>query len=283
MSQMALIGSPALSLPRKAAGAVPARASTSWRFRPQEDSLCGVAWLVAIAGSFLIIGLVGVLRFEVPMIITLSGAAGAGASEVASQDTTMAELQAMEEAPEVVSSEMMETPDILEVPEIVEVTPEMLDLPEMTEALITEDLFTVQAAPRIETVLTPVDPAKPQPKPQPTVAKAAPRRATSTVTAPGGTQGSGGGGGGSGTIGSGGKGKFPAPPYPSFARSRGIKGSVTLTIRVSPSGSVESVSVSSGTGFSELDNYAATWVRNNWRFPTGTVRSYRLPIAFKLR
>ncbi|MEN3942956.1 TonB family protein [Prosthecobacter sp. SYSU 5D2] len=282
MSQMALIGSPALSLPRQETSAVSARASTTWRFCPREDSLCGVAWLVAIAGSFLLIGLIGMLRFEVPMVITLSGAAGMGASEVASQDTTMAELQAMEEAPEVVSNEM-ETPEILEVPEIVEVTPEMLDLPELTEALITEDLFTVQAAPVIETVLKVVDPAKPKPKPQPTVAKAAPRRATSTVAAPGGTQGSGGGGGGNGAVGSGGKGKFPAPPYPSFARSRGIKGSVTLTIRVSPSGSVDSVSVSSGTGFSELDNYAASWVRNNWRFPTGTVRSFRLPIAFKLR
>lgn len=283
MSQMALIGSPALSLPRQEAAAMSARARSTWRFCPQDESICGVAWLVAISGSFLLIGVLGIVFALPPMAITLSGAAGMGASEVASQDTTMAELQAMEEAPEVVSQKVMETPEILEVPDIVEVTPEMLDLPEMTEALITEDLFTVQAAPRIEPVLTPVDPAKPKPKPQPTVAKAAPRRATSTAAAPGGTQGSGGGGGGNGAVGSGGKGKFPAPPYPSFARSRGIKGSVTLTIRVSPSGSVDSVSVSSGTGFSELDNYAATWVRNNWRFPTGTVRSYRLPIAFKLR
>jgi protein TonB len=284
MSQMALIGSPALSIPLQESSVTSARANTTWRFCPKEECLCGVAWLTAIAGSFLLIGLIGVLRFEVPMVITLSGAAGMGASEVASQDTTMAELQAMEEAPEVVSNEM-ETPEIIEVPDIVELTPEMLDLPELTEALITEDLFTVQAAPVIETVLKVVDPAKPKPKPkpQPTVAKAAPRRATSTVAAPGGTQGSGGGGGGNGAVGSGGKGKFPAPPYPSFARSRGIKGSVTLTIRVSPSGSVDSVSVSSGTGFSELDNYAASWVRNNWRFPTGTVRSFRLPIAFKLR
>ncbi len=282
MSHSAVLGPPALSRPSKAASDVGARPARSWRFRDQDESLCGVAWLLGIAGTFYIIGLIGFLRFEVPMTITLSGAAGIGASEVASQDTTMAELQAMEEAPEIVSNEV-DTPEIPEVPDVVEVTPEMLDLPELTEALVTEDLFTVPAAPKIETVLSPVDPAKPKPKPQPTVAKAAPRRATSVVATPGGTQGSGGGGGGDGAVGSGGKGKFPSPPYPSFARSRGMKGRVYLLIQVSPAGAVESVTVSSGTGFSELDEYGASWVRRNWKFPSGPPRRLRLPINFNLR
>jgi len=283
---MALLGTPAMSFPNKALEVTPARpVMTAWRFRCQDESLSGLSWLVAIAGSFLLIGMVGILRFEVPLMITLSGAAGMGASEVASQDTTMAELQAMEEAQEVISNDL-EATEIIEVPEIMEVTQEMLDLPELTEALITEDLFTVPAAPKIETALRPVDPTKPkpQPKPQPKMARQQPRRATTTASGtPGGTQGSGGGGGGNGAVGSGGKGRFPSPPYPSFARSRGMKGTVTLTVRVSPAGMVENATVSGSTGFSELDSYAARWVRNNWRFPTGAVRSFRLPISFKLR
>jgi len=285
MSQLAFLGSPAMSLPMKVTPASPVRPVTASRFRRQEESLCAVSWLVAISGAFLLVGLVGMLRFELPMIITLSGAAGKGASEVASQDTTMAELQAMEEAPQVEANEV-DTPEVIEVPELMDVQPEILDLPELTEALVTEDLFTVPAAPRIESVLTPVDPVKPkaQPKPKPMVAQKRSTPATTTASGtPGGTSGSGGGGGGNGAVGSGGRGKFPSPPYPSFARSRGIQGSVTLTVRVSPAGMVESATVSSGTGFSELDEYAASWVRRNWRFPTGAVRSFRLPISFKLR
>lgn len=259
--------------------------SSTWRLGHQEESLCLLSWMVAITASFLLIGVVGLVRQEPFMVITLSGAMGKGASEIASQDTTMAELQAMEEAPEINATEEV-TPEVIEVPQVMDMPEAMPDLPELAQALITEDLFTIPAAPQIENALKPIDPAQPKPKPQPrpTVAKPRSSRATTTASGtPGGTQGNGGGGGGNGAVGSGGKGKFPSPPYPSFARARGMKGSVTLTVRVSPSGSVEAATVSGSTGFSELDSYAASWVRRNWRFPPGTARSFRLPIAFKLR
>ena len=289
MSTTAFLGSSALTF-REPAVPVdrmpqPVRTS-SWRFLSPEENLRPLSWLVAVTGVFLLTGIAGLVREEPGLVITLSGAAGKGASEVASQDTTMAELQALEQAPEI-QTDATATPEVVEVPELTQVVPDVADLPELTEALVTEDVFAVPAAPRIETALQPVTPAaRPKPKPQPRQVAAQPGRSRATTTAagaPGGTQGNGGGGGGNGAVGSGGKGRFPAPPYPSFARSRGIQGSVTLTVRVSPSGIVEDATVSAGTGFSELDNYAASWVRRNWRFPAGAVRSFRLPISFKLR
>lgn len=287
MSTTAFLGSsaltfrePAVPVDRMPQSVRPA----SWRFLSPEENLRPLSWLVAVTGVFLLTGIAGLVREEPGLVITLSGAAGKGASEVASQDTTMAELQALEQAPEIQTDATL-TPEAVEVPELTQVVPDVADLPELTEALVTEDVFAVPAAPRIETALQPVTPAaKPKPQPRPVAAQPARSRATTTAAgAPGGTQGNGGGGGGSGAVGSGGKGRFPAPPYPSFARSRGIQGSVTLTVRVSPAGIVEDATVSAGTGFSELDSYAASWVRRNWRFPAGAVRSFRLPISFKLR
>lgn len=282
MSQPALLSSSLMCLPLQASPQSPVRVAAGPLPSRQEERLEALSWLVAFTGTFFLIGMMGMLHFEIPEGITLSGAAGMGASELTAQDTTMAELQAMEE-PEMVPDQT-EAPDVVEVPEVVEVPVDQLDLPELTEVMTQEDVFTIPAAPRIESALKPVDPAPPKPRSQTITPR--PRRSTllnsAATTTPAATQGSRGGG--SGAIGSGGgKGRFPTPPYPSFARSRGIQGSVTLSIHVSPSGTVESAMVASGTGFSELDNYAASWVRRNWRFPAGTARNYRLPISFKLR
>lgn len=289
MSQMAFLGSPALSLSKEAVAKAEARPAKASRFCNQEESLCGLSWLIGIASIFLLIGGAGMARFEIPLEVTFSGKAGLGAVDNESTDMSMAELQALEEAPEVNPTEEV-VEENLEVPEPVEMTLELQDLPEITEALITEDVFTVPAAPKIDVALTPVDPAKPKPKTQPRPVAATPRssRAASTVAAPGGTVGNGGGGGGNGRVGAGGKGKFPKPYYPSGARSRRVSGSVTFRIRISPAGTVESADVVSSScsngGFTASEqSQISSFICRNWRFPEGMMGTRNLPIRFDLR
>jgi protein TonB len=286
MSQMAVLDSPRMALQDKAFVAAPPKAvaAGAWRFQRREENLTGWSWMVAITGSFLLVGLVGAFLVEAPLAITLSGRAGQGASDTNSTELTMAELQAMEEEPEIQPQEQV-TPE--EVPQPIEVPVELPELPELAEALVTEDVFTVPAAPEIETMVKPIDPAKPKPKPKVVVAQPRPRRATSTAAVtPGGTQGSGGGSGGSGAVGSGsGKGKFPKPNYPSTARARGVTGQVTLALSINPAGQVENASaVSSQGGFnSQEQDTIAGFVRRNWQFPTGSYRKHTVNIVFNLR
>lgn len=291
MSQTAIFAPPVVSLPTKAVDVRSARPATSRLFRHQDESICGLCWLVAIAGSFLLIGIVGMLRFQDFEPITFSGRAGLGAVDNDATDVSMAELLAEVEESQVNPTEEV-VDEVLEVPETPEVPIEALELPELAEALVTEDLFTVPAAPKVETVLKPVDPVQPKPKPQakprPTVAKPASRRATSTATTAGGTEGSGGGGGGTGKAGAGaGKGRLPTPPFPSGARSRGVKGTLTFSLRISPAGKVEYAAVVSSNcingGFTASEqSQLAAYICRNWFLP-GRMGSLRLPVRFELR
>lgn len=252
--------------------------TVSWRFRDAEEGFRPLAWLVAFTSSFFLIGLAGVLREDLGMpFILLSSASAPAGLELASEETTMAELQAMSETEPL--QEEVEVRETVEPPTFAEALPDLQDLPELIPALVTEDLFAVPAAPPLETALTPQDPPKPRPAANrtPSPARPSPRPAARAPSS------SGGGTGGSGISSTGGGGRFPTPPYPTFARSRGIQGSVMLTIVVNAAGAVESAIVSGSTGYSELDSYAASWVRRNWRFPAGTPRSFKLPVVFKLR
>ncbi len=288
MSNLAYLGSPAMSLPTKAGPKVQARPPGNWQIRRQEESLSGLSWLVAISGIFLLIGISG-LRFQGFEPITFSGRAGLGAVENESTDVSMAELLADAET---LQENPTETPveETLEVPVPVEVPLEMQDVPELTEALVPEDVFTIPAAPKIEVALKPVDPAAPKPKakPKPVAAKPRSSRAASTVTATGGTEGSGGGGGGSGRTGSGaGKGKVPTPPYPSGARSRKVSGTLTFSLKVSPAGKVEYAAVVSSNcingGFTASEqSQIASYICRNWFLP-GRMGTLRLPVRFQLR
>lgn len=258
-------------------------------FRCPDESLCGISWLVAIASCFFVVGVVGMIVFDVPLSITLSGRAGMGAVDNESTDMSMADLQAMEEAPQVNPTEEV-VEETLEVPDPIEMSLELQELPEVTEALVTEDVFTVPAAPKIETALKPVDPAKPKPKPQSKPVNAKPRssRATGTVATTNGTNGSGGGGGGNGRVGAGGKGKFPKPSYPSGARSRKVSGSLTFRLRISAAGAVESASVVSSNcsngGFTAAEqSQISSFICRTWRFPEGMMGTKTLPLRFDLR
>lgn len=286
MSQLAILGSPPVSLPAKAEKTVEARTS-GWRFSRREESICGVCWLVAIAGTFLAIGIVGMAKFQAFEPISFMGRAGLGATDNESTDVSMAELLAEAEAPQVNPTEEVveETP---EVPEVVDVPVEVQDLPELAEVLDTEDVFAVPAAPKIETAMKPVDPQKPKPKaaPKPVKARVASSRAASPNAIAGGTSGQGGGGGGSGTKGSGsGKGKMPLPPFPSGAKSRNVSGVLTFSLRVSPAGKVEYAAVvasnciNGGFTASEQDQIAG-YICRNWFLP-GRMGNLRLPVRFR--
>lgn len=244
----------------------------------QNDETRWLSWLVAIAASYLAIGMVGVFEPAGIVEMSLSGVAGSGTDAPAPIETTMAELQAQSEPTEPVVTET--PPEAIEVPAIEMVETPPLDLPALTEVLSTDDVFTMPAAPRIEEALKPIEPtpAKPVVKRGTSTSQpsASPRTTRSTTGTPGG-------GGGTAASGSGGKGRFPEPPYPSFAKSRGMQGTCMLTIVVGASGTVQSVSVESSTGFSDLDRHASSWVRRNWRWPAGDVRSFHLPISFRLR
>lgn len=260
----------------------PALPTLSGRFTGPAPAL---SWMVATALCFLGAGLAGVMRPVVDVPAWMTAPLAPPPENIAVEDITMADL-AGEPAPADPSTPPDASPPA--EPEASEIPPE----PEPEPLLTEEDIVLIPEAPEIETALRPLNPpppetVQPKPKPKPAATPATARRTVPAspqppATAPGGT-GTGGNNGTAQTASRGGKGKFPHPPYPSFAKSRNLSGTVTLSIRVSPEGSVISASVSGSSGSSELDNYAASWVTRRWKWPAGGARSFRLPVSFRLR
>jgi TonB family protein len=250
--------------------------------RPQEHlALC---WLVAVTACFLAVGVAGLFESEDSMPFLLSGVPGEGSGEVSGMEAMMADVQTEDAS---VAQEVVEpTVEITEVPPMTDVVDPVQDLPELTQALVTEDLFVVPSAPRVETALRPVDPVEPKPVTQP-----APRRTRSSATASSGraTSGSGsqaggsGGAGASGMAASAGKFVIPRPSYPSSLKALGVSGTVRLSIQVGMSGRPESVSIDSSSGSAALDEFAASWVRRNGRGPAGSPGRIIAPLTFVLR
>ena len=77
-------------------------------------------------------------------------------------------------------------------------------------------------------------------------------------------------------------GRMPAPRYPSEARNKGQAGTVLIEFTVDPSGRVSSAHIASPCPWSVLNEEALRAVRN-WKFPPGSVMTYKKPIVFKLR
>ncbi|MCF7667768.1 MAG: energy transducer TonB [Akkermansiaceae bacterium] len=77
-------------------------------------------------------------------------------------------------------------------------------------------------------------------------------------------------------------GRMPAPRYPSEARSKGQAGTVLIEFTVDPSGRVSSAHIASPCPWSVLNEEALRAVRN-WKFPPGSVMTFKKPIVFKLR
>jgi protein TonB len=229
--------------------------------------------MLAVAIAFLGAGLAGIAR---PVVDVPAEALSAGPPPpdvVAVEDITMADLPdqpAMEEAAPEFPPDSLLPPDDTESP------------PEPEPVLTEKDIMPVPDAPRIEPALRPIDPVPRQKqKDSPRTASPPASMPRPAATAPAGN-GSGDAGGSGGAGVKGGRGKFPKPPYPSFARSRGLTGTVTLSIRVDPSGDVSGVSVTGSTGSSQLDEYAASWVSRRWKWPAGAARVFRMPVTFRL-
>lgn len=77
-------------------------------------------------------------------------------------------------------------------------------------------------------------------------------------------------------------GRMPAPRYPSEARNKGQAGMVLIEFTVDPSGRVSSAQIASPCPWSVLNEEALRAVRN-WKFPPGSVMTFKKPIVFKLR
>lgn len=228
-----------------------------------EPTEVGRAWVVAVGGVFVMVGVVGLMRpisgvgwvepaaaGPVEVLAEAEEAAGGVMGEIAERPLMEEERVTLVEpaAVEPVASSV--------VPEVREV----LDGPLLVEVLDADQLLAVPPAAAVEAMVEPLVRGRAEPRVNP----AAPRRA---AAAPGGV----------------GVARLPAPPYPSFARSRGLQGTTFLSITVSPSGSVAKVEVVGSSGYSELDRYAADWVQKRWRWPAGDQRIFRQPVVFRLR
>lgn len=242
--------------------------------------IIALSWIVGITGSFLTVGVFGMFADDLPPIHLKTLEDLEAATELSAEEAPMGELMSMEDSTE--QSAATEPVMPVEIPEAIETPPENLDLPEIAEAMTMKDVFAVPTAPKIEDALRPIDPVKRQIVSVPSRTRSAPvasKGGTGSSRSQAGVAGGVGNSTGSGT----GKIVRPQPGYPEFARTAGMQGTVRLSISVGPTGAVEGVSVINTTGFSSLDEYAASWVRRNWHFPPGTSHRYTVPLTFRLR
>jgi protein TonB len=232
------------------------------------------SWLVAVTASFLAVGVSGIWSDDGPLpVLSSLEKTNSDLDTAAPEAAMMVELSAATETTEVTPETVAE---VQEVPTPVQIMEQPLDLPELAEALVTEDVFTIPTAPKIEVALRPVDPDLPKPEVRRvTITKSATQSPTGASSTAG--QGTGSGGGGRGTF------EIPKPSYPSSLRSLGIQGTVRLKIVVGASGRASSVSVVGTSGNSTLDQYAASWVRRNGKAPPGQVREFVAPLSFVIR
>ncbi|NBV38846.1 TonB family protein [bacterium] len=78
-------------------------------------------------------------------------------------------------------------------------------------------------------------------------------------------------------------GQFPDPLYPRWARQQNIQGSLMLLVTVQAEGKVSAVVVTESSGNTKLDAFASHWVRQQWIWPPGTMRSFLVPFVFQLK
>ncbi len=248
-----------------------------WRV-VSEPTEVGRAWVVAVGGVFVMVGVVGLMR-PISGVGWVEPAAAGRVEVLAEADEAaggvmveIAELPLMrEERVTLVEPAAVEPVASLVVPEVSEV----LDGPLLVEVLDADELLAVPPAAAVEPMLEPLARGRAEPRVKPAV----PRRAVAGAVAAGAAGAAVVEGRPRGV----GVARLPAPPYPSFARSRGWQGTTFLSITVSPSGLVAKAEVVRSSGYSELDRYAAGWVQKRWRWPAGDQRIFRQPVVFRLR
>lgn len=251
-----------------------------------------LSWTLALVLACLAISLFALTQpITSPVQLLKHGAAGPEGA--ASAELAFLEMSAplADEPPPAAATEPSVSPPLPDLSAAL-ATPLDADLPtaDLTEVLTAEDVFEVPPAAPLEDLLQPETPRpvrEPQTAPPERTSRPSstpPSRSSAPSSGSGSTMASGGttGGTGSGT-GGGSKGYFPSPPYPAVARSRGMQGTVQLSITFGPDGRVTSANVARSSGYSELDRAAADWVRRRWRGGSGQVGTFRQPVNFRLR
>jgi TonB family protein len=173
---------------------------------------------------------------------------------------------------------------------------ESQDAPPEELEQVQEEEFEIPPLPEIAVPITPpemaeitpletyVEPPPPAPKPTPKAKPQSVKTTSKPKTTSSSTKTSSSGTAGPATVFTGGgRGRFPSPSYPSSARSAGLQGSVRLSVTVEASGMPSSVSVISSSGHSALDSAARDHISRRWRWPSGSVRKFIVPIRFQLQ
>lgn len=268
------------------------RAVDGWRCGlrvvERERPAVGVSWVLAVAGSCLVVGVMGlarpVERVEAGPVVAERAEEEwlwwdpAAGGEVAEAGPAAATVETLAEAVEAAESvEALTAEDVVVVPEAVPVEAMVEEVREVREVW-EERERRVERAP----VRRAAGAARPSVVSGSREGAAGEGAGRSTQGA-----GAGGAGGAGGAVAGAGRGRtagyFPTPPYPAEARRRGQQGTVQLQIVFGADGRVTSATVGRSSGFSDLDRAAAAWVRRHWRAATGQVGSFRLPVHFKLR
>ena len=151
----------------------------------------------------------------------------------------------------------------IEIPPLPQITPPLTP-PEMVE-------------------ITPLEEALPAPMPKPTPApKPTPRPANKPNT-PASNNSNGSGSSPMAFNRAGSAGRFPDPSYPASARAARQQGTVRLLVTVEASGIPSAVEVTTSSGSGALDNAARDTISRRWRWPSGSVRKFIIPVRFVLQ
>lgn len=226
------------------------------------------AWAGGVALLFLGIGLHGA-AFPLLPVVDAVGKRGLGEDTVMVENFQPPAAAAADATPEPDSKEIEE---YLVIPPLPEITPPLTP-PEMVEITPIEELREV---PKPQLMEKKPEPPTPKPKPAPATRPTTKPTSNSSSTA--------NGNGSAPTVFNGtGGGRFPSPSYPASARAAKAQGSVRLLVTVEASGIPSTVEVTSSSGSAALDGAARDTVQRRWRWPSGTVRKFIIPVRFTLQ
>lgn len=232
------------------------------------------AWISGIAGLFLAVGAFGAVQ-PLKQALPAPAPMPTPESEVITEEFEPPPPPGQAAEPDVPETEATEMPameeEIPPLPEIVEpLTP-----PEVEEFIAVDP---PPERPRTKPVVTPAPRLPAKPPSTPLRREAAPGATTGT-----GLPGGQAGGSAVAARPGGGKGRFPQPVYPAAARRDRLQGTVTLAITVEASGLPAAVSVIGSSGHAALDSAARDGVQRRWRWPSGELRKFTVPIRFVLK
>lgn len=219
-------------------------------------------WLGGVALVMLIAGVYGAAQPLLPRMNDTIMRSDFG-DEVLLEQFDPPSAAAEEKPPE---PEPVEQPDI-EIPPLPAILPPLTP-PEMVE------LTPLETPPPAPPPVVKPPPAKPRPQTEP-------RRVAPPQTNTGG--GAAGGAGAPTTFTGGGSGRFPSPGYPAVARANREQGTVKILVTVEANGLPSSATIQSSSGSATLDHAARDQISRRWRWPTGGVRRYIVPVRFVLQ